>query len=382
VVTSALPSAVRSSRSVILELCRNAHPHQAFLADLSELTRTLVPFTGSFWTAADPLTTLPTSPARVENLASQEACAGYWESEFLIEDFIHFRDLARAQRPVASLYRATGGHPARSARHRAMNQHLGYGDELRVVFRTDHVVWGFASVWRENHEDPFSDEDERIVAELSEPVAQVFRRSVIGAVGIPDMVGSDVPGLLIFDGHGELESANDQARAWLDELPSTASVPGAGLVPALRTELLTVSMRARAIAAGLDGGVAAARIQGRSGRWLVVHGFAMEGGDGDPGRTALVIQPARGSDVATIVVQAYELTAREQQLTQLISYGLATGEIANRLGLSPHTIRDYVKQVFEKVGVTSRGELVAKLFAEHYNPALEAGMVHTRVAVH
>ena len=381
-VTSALPSAVRSSRNAILELCRTALPDQAFLTELSERAHKLIRFTGSFWTAADPLTTLPTSPARVENLASREACASYWESEYLIEDFIHFRDLARAKHPVASLYRATGGHPARSARHRVMYQHLGYGDELRVVFRTDHVVWGFASVWRATEDGPFTEEDEHLMADLSEPVAQVFRRSVIGTIGIPDMVGSDVPGLLIFNGRGDLESANEQARAWLEELPTTAAVPLEAFTPGLRTELLTVTMRARAIAAGLDGGVAAARIQGRSGRWLVVHGFPMEGGDGDEGRTALVIQPARGSDVATIVVQAYELTAREQQLTQLISYGLATGEIADRLGLSPHTIRDYVKQVFEKVGVTSRGELVAKIFAEHYNPALEAGMVHTEVPVH
>jgi hypothetical protein len=34
----------------------------------------------------------------------------------------------------------------------------------------------------------------------------------------------------------------------------------------------------------------------------------------------------------------------------------------------PYTVRDYVKTIFEKVGVSSRGELVAKLFAEHYAP--------------
>lgn len=33
-----------------------------------------------------------------------------------------------------------------------------------------------------------------------------------------------------------------------------------------------------------------------------------------------------------------------------------------------HTVRDYVKAIFAKVGVSSRGELVAKLFAEHYAP--------------
>jgi Bacterial regulatory proteins, luxR family len=44
----------------------------------------------------------------------------------------------------------------------------------------------------------------------------------------------------------------------------------------------------------------------------------------------------------------------------------ATREIAAELYLSPHTVRDHVKALFEKVGVASRGELVHRVFAEHY----------------
>jgi DNA-binding CsgD family transcriptional regulator len=64
----------------------------------------------------------------------------------------------------------------------------------------------------------------------------------------------------------------------------------------------------------------------------------------------------------------YELSPRETEITRLIAQGLGTGEIARRLHLSTHTVRDYVKAVFEKVEVSSRGELVAKLFADHYAP--------------
>jgi DNA-binding NarL/FixJ family response regulator len=53
---------------------------------------------------------------------------------------------------------------------------------------------------------------------------------------------------------------------------------------------------------------------------------------------------------------------------QLIARGLGTADIARRLHLSTHTVRDYVKAIFDKVGVSSRGELVAKVFAEHYAP--------------
>jgi Bacterial regulatory proteins, luxR family len=54
--------------------------------------------------------------------------------------------------------------------------------------------------------------------------------------------------------------------------------------------------------------------------------------------------------------------------TALVIEAAQGAEIAERLHLSAHTVRDYVKAVFEKVGVSSRGELVAKLFAEHYAP--------------
>jgi DNA-binding NarL/FixJ family response regulator len=62
------------------------------------------------------------------------------------------------------------------------------------------------------------------------------------------------------------------------------------------------------------------------------------------------------------------LSPREQEITELIAQGLGAGEIAHRLHLSTHTLRDYVKAIFEKVHVSSRGELVAKLFADHYAP--------------
>jgi DNA-binding NarL/FixJ family response regulator len=110
------------------------------------------------------------------------------------------------------------------------------------------------------------------------------------------------------------------------------------------------------------------RMRTRAGRWLVCHASYLRGADGGPGKTALVIEPAKASEITPIVVRAYQLSRREQQITRLISYGYDTAAIAQRLHLSTHTVRDYVKAIFEKVGVSSRGELVARLFAEHYTP--------------
>ena len=57
-------------------------------------------------------------------------------------------------------------------------------------------------------------------------------------------------------------------------------------------------------------------------------------------------------------------------MTQLVAQGLATNAIAGRLHLSPWTVQDHLKAIFEKVGVSTRGELVARMFFEHYAPRL------------
>jgi DNA-binding CsgD family transcriptional regulator len=77
-----------------------------------------------------------------------------------------------------------------------------------------------------------------------------------------------------------------------------------------------------------------------------------------------VIEPAKASEIASIVVEAYRLTGREVQVARLVARGLSTNEIASTLFLSPHTVRDHLKAIFQKVGVSSRGELTSKLFAE------------------
>jgi DNA-binding CsgD family transcriptional regulator len=74
------------------------------------------------------------------------------------------------------------------------------------------------------------------------------------------------------------------------------------------------------------------------------------------------------ADLAPIIVDAYALTDREQQITSLIARGASTREIAAALHLSPHTVRDHIKVPFAKTSVNSRGELVAKLYADFYAP--------------
>ena len=132
--------------------------------------------------------------------------------------------------------------------------------------------------------------------------------------------------------------------------------------------LLGTVFSALAATAGHGDGTARARARTRRGTWLVCHASCLDDADGSLRAIAVVVEPATAAEIAPIIVQAYDLTDREEQITRLIARGASTADIADELFLSAHTVRDHVKAIFAKVGVTSRGELVAKLFADWYEP--------------
>lgn len=59
------------------------------------------------------------------------------------------------------------------------------------------------------------------------------------------------------------------------------------------------------------------------------------------------------------------LTAREQQVVALVSEGLSNREAARELKISEHTVKKYLFRIFDKLGISSRVELV--LYAVNNN---------------
>jgi DNA-binding NarL/FixJ family response regulator len=52
------------------------------------------------------------------------------------------------------------------------------------------------------------------------------------------------------------------------------------------------------------------------------------------------------------------LTPREEQVVALVAEGLSNSEVAGDLKLSVHTVKKYLFSIFDKLGVSSRVELV------------------------
>ncbi|MEV0292826.1 helix-turn-helix transcriptional regulator [Nocardia sp. NPDC050710] len=357
-MTTPTPHAV----GALLAEIASAPDAHALFAQTSTRLRRIAPFDAAVWVATDPVNGLTTAPVRVENL-HEGGCGTYWESELFAEHVNLFRDLARAPIPVAGLRAVTGDRPSLSPLYRNFMCPRGFEDELRAVLRVDGQPWGQLSLFRERGRKPFRAMDIALINSLSAPMARRLRGFAQPSVPA-SAPRQGAPGMLLFDATGALVSINDEARQLLAEMP-----PGPSAVTAVGIELpLPVWILSTAGRARLTGESSRIRIRTTTGRWLICHASCLRDADGNATTTAMVIDAATPSEVASLVVAAYELTPRELEVTELIARGRSTADIAAELCLSAHTVRDHVKAVFDKVGVTSRGELVAKLFTEHYEP--------------
>jgi DNA-binding CsgD family transcriptional regulator len=326
---------------------------QELLDQTGPLIDSVVPSDGYFLGATDPETSLCIGAGVVRDLPL-EMCAPTWDHEFLVPDYMKFRDIGRSGRFIADIHEETGGNPDRSPRWREVQAPHGFASEVRAAFTSGGSIWGVAQIDRLGDAPRFTDPEKAWLAQAAPLLAQGLRRAMIAHE--PTVPVARGPGVVLLDPAGNLVSATPEAAAWLDEID--------GAPTRLPIPLETHTYASRVRAAGDEGPVPTARLRTRNGVWLLMHGSLLEGTD----QLALVIEPAKAADVAPLIVEAYGLSEREVDVTKLIARGLGTSEIAAALFLSPHTVRDHVKSVFEKVGVSSRGELVAKVFADHYSP--------------
>lgn len=58
--------------------------------------------------------------------------------------------------------------------------------------------------------------------------------------------------------------------------------------------------------------------------------------------------------------EGVQLAPREQQVLELVAGGYVTKEIADRLQVSIPTVKTYIRRIYEKLHVRSRGEAVAR----------------------
>jgi DNA-binding CsgD family transcriptional regulator len=355
-----------AAEAAIAHLAVSGLPPLELFARIGERLRRVVPYDAGCWKPTDPDTLLFTGFA-IEDSEPGRLTSVRWrfvENELLEPDFAKFRDLARRPRPVTTLHEETHGEPERSARYRKIHRELGFGAELRAVFRSGGACWGSVALVRDRGKPNFNLDEIAFVEGVCEHVALGLRLALLRETETAS--GDAAPATLILRSNLTLESATANASQWLDAFPPDR---GTGLdIPAA---IVAVARRARAVAADASSEApAAARVRLVSGRWLVLHAAALAAADPDAQHIAVTLAHAGPVEMTPLRLELYGLSPREREVTRLLVRGLSNEEIARALYITRYTVKDHVKAIYAKLGVTTRHELTAKLFAEHYVPSL------------
>jgi DNA-binding CsgD family transcriptional regulator len=207
----------------------------------------------------------------------------------------------------------------------------------------------------------------RFIARVSPALATGTRLGLLHDLS-EDSVETPAPAVLIVSADLSLLSATPTAPQWLSDLPDTGPY---------RDEHLPVPVQVAVVrACASPAGEVTIRVRARSGRWAQIHAATLNGDRS--GGTAVVVEPAQPALVAPLLLYAHELSTRERQVVDLVLRGRSTEQIAATLFITPYTVQDRLKAVFEKLGVTSRRELVAHVHARHAQPLLDANDARVR----
>jgi len=352
----------------IVRLCHAGLDSHTLMLETIKRLRTLIPIDASFFGTVDPATLLFTGSMADDILL--RAQPQLLVNEFFEDDVNTFRSLAREAHPIGDLHAATQHQLERSPRYREIFAPLALGDELRAVLRVDGISWGALCLHRERSSVPFSHAEAALLERLTPHLAEGLRKALLMSTGVAPTV-LDEPGLLMLADDLSLIATTPAAERWLAEIAATEWLGGRELPTAV------YAVVARLQALERDGDIMASqmprvRLRTRSGQWLVLHASRMSG-PAVPAPIAVILEVAQPLEIAPLIVQAYDLSKREGEITLCVVRGLSTAEIAGELHISVHTVQDHLKAIFERVGVRSRRELIASIFTQQYQPRIVAG---------
>ena len=325
------------ARAAVSKLGAGTLDPAEFLHEVSVRVRRVVPHEASGWMTLDPDTTLPGGALETEK--SPELVRALWRNELLTPDVNKLIDLTKRPSPLAALSQLDEETAAGSRRIELIYRSIGIGDELRVMLRAGRTTWGHFVLYRAFDSPDFSVDERAFVAQIAPEIADGLRRSMFAR----EAPSADplLPGVVTVDAQGAITSATGEASRIMGTMP--------GDVPS--------TMYAVAVSAHRDGS-ARSRVRLAGGRWLLLHGERVQGDAAHSGQVAVMLLPAPPDEVRSILLRLHGLTPRERQVAELLILGVGTDDIAARLHISLHTLRDHVKSIFAKVGVSRRSELM------------------------
>ena len=326
-----------------------------------EALRRVVQFDAFCWGAVDPASLLPT---RATGTTIPHTTPLIWEVHELAARGVVPRDvrpLARSGRHVARMSEIVDERSERHAVYQRVLAPNGLEHQLRAALVVDGTQWGLLHI--ERRRPSFTSSEIVLVDTLVPHLAHALRRWLLADGN--DATGArspEVPGVIVLDRDNEIDSISPEAEHWLSEWGfADLKRPPSAIAAVVGTA------RARTDR-NHDETIPSARVRIPTGTWLHVRATDLTRSDRKP-RTAILLERASDDQVAPLIARAHQLSHRETQIALLVVHGLSTNEIAAKLFISPYTVQDHLKSIFEKVGVRSRRALATDIFGPHLKAA-------------
>jgi len=357
--------ALGRARSDIDVVSRAGMPLQRFFDEVAAALGSVIPFVAGCFSTVDPATSMVSSTHKVADLRGRNESDLQWARiEYGADDPTAFAAMVAAERVAVGVSRETAGAVERSVRMAALLiPDFDYHDEARLLLADRTGVWGTVSLFRGGGDAAFSGTELAFLETVAPALTRGIRTGLLARPSCVDNAFQDGPAVIVVDAHDRIVQSSPGAQ---EHLRRMREVPGAA-DPLIIVQNL-VSAARRCIAGHADR-PPRLRVRTCDGVWLVLHAAPLAGSADRAGDVVVTIERARSHEMVDLVTAAFGLTAREQSVVEILLSGADTRSIATSLHVSPYTVQDHLKSIFDKAGVTSRRELVARISLAAASPA-------------
>jgi DNA-binding CsgD family transcriptional regulator len=288
------------------------------------------------------------------------------------EEFLNRREREAAPSMTELAARSSGVITTSAVATREFYRSALYNEVLRpsehdraaaVVVREGERRHGMLMFHRGLKDPDFNAEELRLIEEMVPFIAHGF--AAAGQIRFP-LVEDDESGLMILDRNGAVVHASARARHLLFVSANGPSPRGDRGAPPLPPEVVWLCRRLQASGQGTQRDLLPPvwRQENRWGRFTYrAHWLDA---------TARADSPLIGVNIAHEVPLPHRLwrharrlglSPKQLSVCGLLATGLSYEEIAQRMGVTHHTVTDHVRKLSEKLAVDNRTELVMKLMS-------------------
>ncbi len=278
---------------------------------------------------------------------------------------IGFRDLMLYGAPTGNMRAIWERGFEHSATYAAVFEPYGFKWFLDGVVRDARRPYGALALIRHRDQPDFSADDEELLARALPYIAHAMR---VDTCAPSRFVRGGRSALIVCDAQGEVLEWPERAQqlallALVDAFNLDTHIEGAEFAEARRALREVVALLHSRLAD--DDGAMPTLVRRNGWGEFVFRGYQLGGAEGAPERIGVLIEQSVPLEAHLLErVNATALSMRQKDVALLSAKGVSNAEIAQQLNLTPQTVKDYFKDIYARLEINSRDELMQHFAAD------------------